>query len=111
MLIGGVKTITLKNEYGETIEVRRGPDGKIQVRHSDVDPKEFGEFRDYAERNSLIKKVVASYGGLATDDSELKQAEAILDGAFVAGVVIRGHSYNLNSDEARLIRDAIKQLG
>ena len=40
-----MKTITLKSEDGETIEVKRGAENAILVRHLGKD-EQFGEFRD-----------------------------------------------------------------
>jgi hypothetical protein len=100
MIEGGVKSITLKNEFGETIEVRRGEDGGIQIRHSDIDRKRFCEFREITE--PIADKVVAElFVKLGKNASKAIGSYALLD----------GNSNVINPDETAMIREAIKQLG
>lgn len=39
-----MEIVSLKNSAGDVIEVKRGPDGKILVRHTDLSPEIFAEF-------------------------------------------------------------------
>ena len=80
-----MKPITVRNEDGETIEVRKTVAGAIEIRHSDISKEEWGEFQDI---------------GLT-----IRGKEAI------GKVKIAGKSCILDSKELTLIREAVRQLG
>jgi hypothetical protein len=75
--------ITLKTEDGDTIDVRRSPNGKIEVKHSRIAPKGWAEFLDLA----------GSHKGKEP----------------VSFVKLRGEQYILDGQEASLIRNAINR--
>ena len=79
-----MKTITLTNENGETIQVRKTPTGKVEISHSDIDPSAWGEFLDTG----------LSYQG--------KEA--------LGKVKIGNQTCFLSAAEMALIRGAVKEL-
>ena len=82
-----MKTISLKNSEGETIEIRRADDGKIQIRHSDFDRENFGDFLD-----------VKTY---------LSESPA---NPIAHGNIVYGKLCSLNASEVEMIRDAVRKL-
>ena len=95
-----MKSITLKNEYGETIEVKRGLNGGIEIRHSDIDRENFGEYHE-------IGKTVRDPGVAALMNMLGEKQAAFAIGAYM---ILNGKSFIVNSQEAMMIRDAIKKL-
>jgi hypothetical protein len=79
-----MKTITLTNENGEAIQVRKTPTGKVEISHSDIDPNEWGEFLD----------IGTSYKG--------KEA--------LGKIRIRGQVCILSDTEMAMIRKAAQEL-
>ena len=75
--------ITLKTDDGDTIDVRRSPDGKIEVKHSRIAPGGWAEFLDI--------------GGSQKDKEP------------VSFVKLHGEQYILDGQEASLIRNAISR--
>lgn len=112
-----MNVLKLTNNYGETIELKRGARGEIRIRHSDVDPKKWGRFVEYGQRVGELgvpgglaglMKSAAEQAGLRTDSEEFRKAEAYLQANAV--MVLRGTSYLLNAEEVAMIRQAIKRL-
>ena len=81
-----MEVIELKNEYGETILVKRGPRGNLLVSHSDTSA--WGQFGEIAE-------------------GEFNFAGRTLAAAFL---LIGSEQFLLNDEEVKLIREAGRQL-
>ncbi|MGD0744753.1 MAG: hypothetical protein ABSA45_06325 [Verrucomicrobiota bacterium] len=97
-----MKPIKIENEYGETIEIQRGPiKGQIQIRHSDVDQKEFGEFVDLAATWELASMLIPGIQ---------PHLVAVQKHGFDAILWHHGESKILSAAEVKLIRAAIKKL-
>ena len=104
-----MKTVTLHNEYGETIEIKRGKEaGVINIRHSDVDPKRFGRYHEFAER--MRHPDAAAFLKQKRIDPTDPKVVAALETVGGGYMVLHSHAYILNSQEVAMIRDAIKQL-
>ena len=106
-----MKTITLKNEDGEIIEVKREASGEIRVRHSGKDKETFGEFR---EMEKVIKEpgMVELLAEKGIDKNHPLYAEAVgkLEGFAYLNLKIGDEGVLLSKEDAELIREAIKQL-
>lgn len=103
-----MKIITLKNSDGETIEVEYTPDGAIRIRHSDIDPKAFGEFHEFSKRlRQAGPRSLAQSKGVDPSSPEVKAMAERLGGY----MVLRGETYTINAEETALILEAIKQDG
>jgi hypothetical protein len=76
-------TITLKTDDGDTIDVRRTPDGKIEVKHSRIAPNGWAEFLDIGSGHKGKEPV--------------------------SFVKLRGEQYILDGQEATMIRNAISR--
>ncbi len=108
----GMKPIKIKNEYGETIEIKYDAEGNIKIRHSDVDPKYWGQLHEYAKRmrQPKVRSVLASKAidlGVDLNSPEAKRVVEIMGGY----MVLRGKSYIINAEELNMIYDAIRQAG
>lgn len=103
-----MKPLKIKNEYGEIIEIKHDADGAIKIRHSDIDPKRWGELHEYAKRMSQPK--VKSYMAGKGIDLDKPGAKELL-GKMGGYIVIRGESYIINADELSRIHEAVKQAG
>lgn len=79
-----MKTITLTDENGETIQVRKTTSGQVEISHSDIDPNAWGEWID----------VGISHKG--------KEA--------LGKVKIGGQTCFLSDTEMAMIRAAVKEL-
>lgn len=107
-----MKPLTIKNEYGETIEIKYDADGVIEIRHSDIDPKSWGELHQYDQRlrqaslQSFLEKK-----GIDLSSPEVKGMVKELGGRLGGYIVLRGKNYEVNSQEVALIHEAIKQAG
>lgn len=107
-----MKPIAVKNSYGETIEVKWDADGNIQVRHSDVDKRRFGQFCELAKRlrqpslREHLNKYLAAQG--TTIDDPLVQQ---LLGQLGSLLVIDGRSFAISAEETALILQTVKQNG
>ena len=109
-----MKTITLKNADGDSIEIKRGPEDQIHVRHSALDAKTFGEFRDGGEvakssamRDLMLKK------GMNPDDPLMVQAKENSKGMTWLNLFNNKPGDEMvfvSPEDAQLIREAIKQL-
>ena len=94
--------IKFLNEYGETIEVRRGENNAIEIRHSDIDA---GNFWPYTEIATGKKPRDASVAALI---AMLPANQAAIN---ISGyVTVNGKASIITGAEAALIRDAIKKL-
>ena len=97
-----MKSIQFKNEYGETIELKRGSTDQILIKHTDIDSNEFGEFVDLAPTWELASMTIS---GLKP------HLEAVKRGGFDAIMLFQGRAQILNAEEVKAIREAIKSLG
>ena len=99
-----VKSVTLQNEAGQTIEIRRGQKaGSIEMRHTGFHPANFGSYYEVAER--VRHPAIASFSarfGISADNLEIGEA-----GAYA---VIERRVCLLDPAEIALIREAIKKL-
>jgi hypothetical protein len=103
-----LKTISIENEYGETIEIKQDADGTIKIRHSDINPKRFGIFHEYSKR--LRQPEVAEFlksKGLDPKNPAAAKLSELLGGY----IVIDGQSYIINPTETALIHEVIKKQG
>ena len=103
-----MKSVTIKNDSGETIEIKHDSEGVIQIRHSDLDPKSWGELHEYSKRlrQAEIQPFLKSKG-LDADSPMIKEAAQLLGGYVVLG----GKSYMISAAELALIHAAVKQDG
>lgn len=113
MLTRGVNSITLKNDCGETIEVRRSETGAVEVKHSDIGGADWLVFREtnVVKDDPRFLKILKSKGidpGSTEYKLALEMGDSIFGGAYL---VQNGKTYNLNADEVGMIREAITQLG
>jgi hypothetical protein len=99
-----MKSITLQNAMGQTIEVKRGGKaGEIDIRHTRVHPTSFGRYYDVAER--VRYPPIASF--LRKFDIDLRDMKIEEGGAYAS---INGKLCLLDTAEVALIREAIKKL-
>ena len=101
-----MKPIAIKNEDGEIIEIKWDADGKIFIRHSDIDKKRFGELREYTKvaREPKFKKILKDKGV----DSPMA---AELMGRMGGYLVIDGESYIISAKEISMIFETVKLNG
>jgi hypothetical protein len=100
--------IKIQNEYGEFIEVKWDADGNIQIRHSDIDKNNFGQFHEFAKRSrqpGIEESLKAK--GIDANNPEAKELLAKMGGY----LVIKGQTYFVNAEETAMIIDAVKQAG
>ena len=100
----GVKSITLQNSLGQTIEIKRSEkEGKIAIRHTRKHPTSFGSYYEVAvwARHPPIASFLAKFG---IDFRDAKPDEA---GAYA---VIDKRLCLLDEAEVEMIREAIKKL-
>jgi YD repeat-containing protein len=107
-----MKPISVKNEEGETIEIKWDADGNIKIRHSDIDPKRWGDLHELAKRMKqpgprAVALEVAQAQRVDLESPEAKELMARMGGY----MLIRGKSYIVGADELKLIYDAVKQAG
>ena len=103
--------ITIKNDSGETIEIKYDAEGGIKIRHSDIDPKRWGELHEYEKRlrQPGIHDVLAANG---IDISDPETRNALGDTSALGGyMLLRGKSYIISAKEVAMIHEAIKQAG
>jgi hypothetical protein len=104
-----MKTISLKNADGETIEVKRGEDGIIPVRHCGKDTERFGEFNTVA----MLSKEPAAWEFLAKNGVYINSEagkEALKTIGALGFLRIDEEQILIGPDDGQLICDAIKQL-
>ena len=107
LTIARMKPIAIKNEYGETIEIKFNADGVIKIRHSDIDPKAWGELREYSKgMNHPQFKAVLEAKGIPVTPDTIKLA-----GKMGGYIVLRGQSKIINANEVALIHEAVKKAG
>ena len=96
-----MNTITLKNDRGATIEVKRGLHEQILVRHSDFNPESFGEFVDFKDADLLN-----TLGKTGVTDSLLKAMQDM------GGYVLFGEDERqvMSVADVEMIREAAGQL-
>lgn len=100
--------LKIKNEYGETIEIKYDADGVIKIRHSDIDRKFWGKLHEHSKRIRQPKFQAFLAGkGIAPNDPAAKEMAEELGGY----MIIRGKSYIISAAELALIHGAIKQAG
>jgi hypothetical protein len=106
-----MKPIRIKNDYGETIEIKYDAEGGIKIRHSDIDPKRWGELHEYEKR--LRQPEI--HDALAVKGIDLSKPETreALDAISAMGgyTLLRGKSYIISAKEVAMIHEAIKQAG
>jgi len=107
-----MKPISVKNEYGETIDIKWDADGNIKIRHSDIDPKRWGDLHELSKRirqpgPGAVAEKIAKAQGFEMESPELKELMAKFGGY----MMIRGQSHPVSGDEFKLIYDAIRQAG
>lgn len=103
-----MKPLNIKNEYGETIQIKYDAEGTIKIRHSDIDPKSWGELHEFAKR--MRQPGVQSFlaeKGIDSDNAQAKELAERMGGY----MVIRGKSYLINAQEMAMILEAIRQSG
>ena len=102
-----MKPIKIKNEHGETIEIKFSADGVIKIRHSDIDTKKWAVLHEYSKRikQPEIKAAMEADGIFATP--EAKELVSRLGGY----VVLRGSTQMVNAEEVAMIHEAVKQHG
>jgi hypothetical protein len=97
-----VKAVTVQNDSGQTIEVKRGGKaGEIDIRHTRIHPTDFGRYYEADER--LRYPPIASF--LAKRGLELTA-----NGDAGAYAVIGRSLCLLDKAEVAMIREAIKKL-
>jgi YD repeat-containing protein len=102
------KPIAIKNEYGETIEIKWDDEGNIQVRRSDIDKERFGQRRELTKWSRLpeVKNSLKARG------VDMKNPEiAALLGRLGSLLVIDGQKFTINAEETALILDTVKRNG
>jgi hypothetical protein len=102
-------SITVKTDDGFDIEVKRFPDGRILVRHTDKDLVKFGEFKRLSD---LAKHPEAPHflgvRGVYPNSEYGSQAMDILaDWGFL---IIEGEQIMVGGEDGKLIVDAIARL-
>lgn len=104
-----MEIVSLKNSAGDVIEVKRGPDGKILVRHTDLSPVTFAEFTTLGAPVSkpgaweyLAKK------GLYTNSEYGKDAVAKLNQIYV--LKTQTEELFVSEEDEGLIATAVVQL-
>jgi len=100
--------ITVKNEHGETIEVKWDDDGNLEIRHPDINKERFGKFHKFTSRinQPQVAKFVKGKG-LNPDDPMVKEMLARMGGY----LDIDGATYLINAEETQLIFDAVQKNG
>ena len=100
-----MKVIKLQNDSGETIEVKRGANGAVLLRHSDVDATDFGIFKD----SPNVAEICAKHG---IDKNSPDGAGVVRLAEMFLGphMEFRRTKCILNADEVAMIREAINQL-
>ena len=107
-----MKVITLKNEDGETVEVKRGKihnSDVVLVRHSGKDADNFGEFNTVEMLTSGQKAwEFFAKRGIYTNSEAGKEALGKM--GFAGLLVINGEQLLVGPEDGKLICEAIKQL-
>jgi len=103
-----MQPITTKNENGETMEIKWDDDGNIQVRHSDIDKKRFGQLCELSKRSRQpgLKQFLKGRG----IDADSPDVQALL-ARMGSVLVIEGRSFTINAEETALILDTVKRNG
>jgi len=108
----GMKSIKFNNEDGETIELRRGMDGEIKIRHSRHNRRLFGDYHEFAGifRHPKMKEILAKRG-IDPESRKFKKGLEMIKKSFSpAYMQLKEESLLLSDEEVGLIRAAIPQL-
>lgn len=105
-----MRPIAVKNDLGEKIEIKWDADGNIQVRHSDIDRRHFGLFREFAKR---IRQPSVKQGMEAKGlNPSFTESQAMLGRLGGHGYIVIGDKcFDLSVDEVRLILETVKLNG
>ena len=107
-----MKPLKIKNEYGETIEIKFDDDGAIKIRHSDIDATAWGKLQQYDKRmrQASVQEFLTKKG---IDMSNPLMAGMVKEMAGRAGgyIVLRGKTYQVDAKEIAMIHEAVKQAG
>jgi hypothetical protein len=98
-----MRTLTLQNPAGHTIEIKRNSARKIMVRHSHHDPKVFGLFRD----PQAVARVIQQHG-LVVDTLEVNEVLRELEREFGPRLEMKHTTHHLTEADAAMIREAIR---
>ena len=102
-----MKPIKIKNEFGETIEIKFDAEGVIKIRHHDIDPKKWAVLHEYAKRlrQPEIKAAMKAKGAFDTPEA--------MDFARRMGgyLLLNGDQQIVNAEEVAIIHAAVKQAG
>jgi len=104
-----MEVVSLKNSSGDVIEVKRGPNGEILVRHADLSPVTFGEFATLGA--PLAKSGAWEYfakRGLYTNSEYGKEAVAKLNQIYV--LKTQTEELFVSQEDEGLIASAVVQL-
>jgi len=106
-----MKTITLKNEEGETMEVRRGGRSGIQVRHSDRTGEEWGDYYEHPEKHPELKSIAEKAGAAGIDIKNESSIEVLFHLQKLGyRLILKDEDLILGADEVKMINEAITQL-
>lgn len=100
-----MRTLTLQNPAGHTIEIKRNPARKIMVRHSHHDPKAFGVFRD----PQAVARVIQQHG-LGVGTPEVSEVLRELEREFGPRLEMKRITHHLSETDADMIREAIRDM-
>lgn len=103
------KVISLTNSEGETIEVKRGDNGVILVRHSEKDADRFGEFNTV----DMLTKDPTAWESLAKQGIYINSEtgkDAISQIGNIGFLRIDDEQILVGAEDGKLICEAIKQL-
>jgi len=92
-----MRTLTLQNPAGHTIEIKRNNARKIMVRHSHLDPEAFGVFRD----PQAVARVIQQHG-LGIDTPEVSEALRELEREFGPRLEMKHTTHQLTEADAAL---------
>ena len=103
-----MKPISLKNEHGEKIDVRRGIGGGIQIRHSSITGQDWAEY--FSEGEDMTEAGKAAFfadKGIELNSPLLQKIHDTLGGG---RMVFNDRDCILDCDEVRMVVEAIRQL-
>jgi hypothetical protein len=103
-----MKIITLKNEHGETIQVRHGIGGGIQVRHSDITGQEWADY--FSKGEDMTEPGKAAFFADAGIDVKSPEFQKIHAALGAGHMVFNEKDCILDREEVAMIEEAIKRL-
>jgi len=103
-----MKRVKIKNDDGDTIEIKCDADGTVKIRHSDIDAKAWGELHEYAKslKQPSVYFPLAEKGIIFNNPAARTIAER-----FGGYVMVRGNNYVLAVEEMIMIQAAMKRCG